>query len=110
MALAKAINLPVSEGVIVQSVEKGGPADKAGLEGGDTKATIEGAEVSLGGDIITEINGKKIAGMEELIEVVNDAKPGESLELKVLRGGQTKTATVTLGKRPASVEEGPEGG
>jgi S1-C subfamily serine protease len=109
-ALAKAINLPVSEGVIVQTVEKDGPADKAGIEGGNTKATIEGAEVSLGGDIITEINGKKIAGMEELIEVVNKAKPGESLELTVLRGGQTKTATVTLGARPASVEEGPEGG
>jgi S1-C subfamily serine protease len=109
-ALAKAINLPVDEGVIIQTVEKGGPADKAGIEGGNTKATIEGAEVSLGGDIITEINGKKIAGMEELIEVVNKAKPGESIELKVLRGGQTKTATVTLGKRPASVEEGPEGG
>ncbi len=109
-ALAKAINLPVTEGVIVQTVEKGGPADKAGLEGGNTKATIEGAEVSLGGDIITEINGKKIAGMEELIEVVNRAKPGESLELKVLRDGQTKTATVTLGVRPASVEESPQGG
>jgi S1-C subfamily serine protease len=109
-ALAKAINLPVKEGVIVQTVEKGGPADKAGIEGGNTKATIEGAEVSLGGDIITEINGKKIAGMEELIEVVNKAKPGETLELTVLRGGQTKTATVTLGTRPASVEEGPEGG
>jgi S1-C subfamily serine protease len=109
-ALAKAINLPVKEGVIVQTVEKGGPADKAGIEGGNTKATIEGAEVSLGGDIITEINGKKIAGMEELIEVVNRSKPGESLELTVLRGGQTKTATVTLGTRPASVEERPEGG
>ena len=109
-ALAKAINLPVKEGVIVQSVEKGGPADKAGLEGGNTKATIEGTEVSLGGDIITEINGKKIAGMEELIEVVNGSKPGESLELKVLRGGQTKSATVTLGKRPASVEENTQGG
>jgi S1-C subfamily serine protease len=109
-ALAKAINLPVSEGVIVQTVEKGGPADKAGIEGGNTKATIEGAEVSLGGDIITEINGKKIAGMEELIEVVNKAKPDESLELTVLRGGQTKTATVTLGSRPASVEENSQGG
>jgi S1-C subfamily serine protease len=109
-SLAKAINLPVTEGVIVQTVEKGGPADKAGIEGGNTSATIEGAEVSLGGDIITEIDGKKIAGMEELIEIVNHAKPGDSLELKVLRGGQTKTATVTLGVRPASVEEGPEGG
>ena len=109
-ALAKAINLPVTEGVIVQTVEKGGPADKAGLEPGNTKATIEGTEVSLGGDIITEINGKKIAGMDELVEVVNGSQPGDSLELTVLRDGQKKTATVTLGDRPASVEENAQGG
>ncbi len=105
-ALAKALNLPVEEGVIVQSVENGGPADKAGLEGSTTTATIEGAEVGLGGDIITEIDGKKVTGMEDVIEIVNQAQPGESLELTVLRDGKTKKATITLGKRPASVEQG----
>jgi S1-C subfamily serine protease len=104
--LAKAINLPVKEGVIVQSVVKGGPADKAGIEGGNTSATIEGAEVSLGGDIITEVDGKKVTSMDEIVEVVNAANPGESLELKILRDGSTKTATVTLGDRPAAVEAG----
>jgi S1-C subfamily serine protease len=102
--LAKAINLPVKEGVIVQSVVKGGPADKAGIEGGQGTATIKGAEVSTGGDIITEVNGKKVAGMEEIVEIVNAAKPEESLELTILRDGSTKTATVTLGNRPESVE------
>jgi len=102
--LAKAINLPVKEGVIVQSVVKGGPAAKAGLEGGTTSATIDGAKVSLGGDIITEVDGKKVAGMDEVVEIVNKAKPGESLELTILRDGSTKTATVTLGDRPDSVE------
>jgi S1-C subfamily serine protease len=102
--LAKAINLPVSEGVIVQTVVKGGPADKAGIEGGNTSATIDGAEVKLGGDIITEIDGKKVVGMDEVAEIVNKAKPGESLELTILRDGSTKTATVTLGDRPDSVE------
>jgi S1-C subfamily serine protease len=104
--LARAINLPVKEGVIVQTVVKGGPADKAGVEGGNTSATIDGAQVSLGGDIITEVNGKKVSGMDELVEIVNEAKPGESLELTILRDGSTKTATVTLGDRPASVEAG----
>jgi S1-C subfamily serine protease len=107
--LARDLNLPVQEGVLVQSVEKGGPAEKAGIEGGNTAATIEGAEVRLGGDIITEINGKKIHEMEDLIKLVNAAKPGEEMELKVLRDGKEKTATVTLGKRPASVEEGGQG-
>jgi len=102
--LAKAINLPVKEGVIVQTVVKGGPADKAGIEGGTTSATIDGAEVSLGGDIITEVDGKKVVGMDEVAEIVNEDKPGESLELTILRDGATKTATVTLGDRPDSVE------
>ena len=108
--LARALNLPVSEGVVVQSVVKGGPADKAGIEGGKTSATIEGAEVRLGGDVITEIDGKKVSGMDEVIEIVNADKPGDELELTILRGGKTKTATVTLGTRPASVEEGSQGG
>jgi S1-C subfamily serine protease len=104
--LAKAINLPVEEGVIVQSVVKGGPADKAGIEGGHTSATIDGAEVSLGGDIVTEVDGKKVAGMDEVVEIVNEADPGEALELTILRDGSTKTATVTLGDRPDSAGGG----
>jgi S1-C subfamily serine protease len=109
-SLAKALNLPVSEGVIVQSVVKGGPADKAGVEGGNTSATIEGAQVSLGGDVITEVNGKKVAGMDEVVNIINAAEPGEEVELTILRDGQTKHATVTLGKRPASIEEATSGG
>jgi S1-C subfamily serine protease len=100
--LAKAINLPVKEGVIVQTVVKGGPADKAGIEGGHTAATIDGAQVSLGGDVITEVDGKKVKSMEEIVEIVNGAQPGDSLELTILRDGSTKTATVTLGERPDS--------
>jgi S1-C subfamily serine protease len=102
--LAKAINLPVDEGVIVQSVVKDGPADKAGVEGGNTSATIDGAQVRLGGDIITKMNGEKVAGMDDLVEIINEAQPGEELELTILRGGSTKTVTVTLGDRPDSSE------
>ena len=104
--LAKALNLPVEEGVIVQGVEKGGPADKAGLEGSATKATIEGQEVGLGGDIITEIDGKKVTGMEDVIELVNQAKPGESVEVTVLRDGKTSRRRSRSASGPASVEEG----
>ena len=92
--------------MIVQSVVKGGPADKAGIEGGSTAATIDGAEVSLGGDIITEVDGKKVTSMEEIVEIVNAMKAGEELELSILRDGSTKTATVTLGDRPDSIEQG----
>jgi S1-C subfamily serine protease len=103
--LAKAFNLPVKEGVLIQSVEKGGPSDKAGLEGGTTPVTIEGAELMVGGDIIVEAEGEKITSMEQIIELVNGKKPGDKVTLKYMREGKEKTATVTLGTRPAKVEE-----
>jgi len=102
--LAKAVNLPVDEGVIVQSVVKDSPADKAGLEAGNTSATIEGQEVRLGGDIITEVDGKKLKSMDELVEIIQGSKPGDKLELKVVHDGDEKTADVTLGTQP---EESP---
>jgi S1-C subfamily serine protease len=102
--LAKALNLPAKEGVIVQQVVKGGPADKAGLEAGTTSATINGQEVRLGGDIITEVNGKQVTSMEDLIEVIQESKPGDKLELKVLHDGKEKTVDVTLGTQPKKAE------
>ena len=103
--LARAVNLPVEEGVLVQTVVEGGPAEQAGIEGGNTSATLEGAEIRLGGDIVTEMNGRKIAGMDNLVEVINEADPDEDLEVTYLRDGKTKTATVTLGKRPEGESE-----
>ncbi len=102
--IAAALNLSVKEGAIVQAVVKGGPADKAGIKGGSTEATIGGAQVKLGGDIIVEIDGHKIHGMEDVIEIVHDAKPGEEIEVKLVRDGSEKTAHVTLGKQPKSVQ------
>lgn len=105
--LAKALKLPEEEGVLVNEVVKGGPADEAGIKGGDTSATIEGASFRLGGDAITEVDGKKITGMEDVINAVNAASPGDKMELTVDRDGKPQTITVTLGVRPASAEEVP---
>jgi len=103
--LAEALKLPVEEGVLVDEVVEGGPADEAGLEGGDTSATIEGANIQLGGDIITRIEGKKVSGMEDVIDAVNAASPGDKLTLTVLRGRDTEEVVVTLGVRPESAED-----
>ena len=102
--LAKALNLPVSEGVIVQSVVKDGPADKAGIEAGGTEAQINGEQVRLGGDIITEVDGEKLKSMDQLVEIIQGHKPGDELQLTLLRDGREKTADVTLGTQPDSSE------
>ncbi len=104
--LAKAVNLPVEQGVLVQEVVEDSAADKAGVESGNTSATIEGAQVRLGGDIITEVDGKKVAEMDQIVEAINEAEPGDELELTLLREGETRTVTATLDDRPASDESG----
>jgi len=102
--MADGLNLPVEEGVLVQGVTDGGPADEAGLQGGGTPATVEGAKVSLGGDIIVEVDGEKVTGMDQIIEVVNGSAPGDELRLTVIRDEDRKQLTVKLGDRPDSVE------
>jgi S1-C subfamily serine protease len=102
--LAKALNLPVEEGVLVAEAVADGPAADAGLEGGNTEATIEGANVTLGGDIITALDGKDVKSMDALIAIVDGKKPGDEIEVTYLRGGDERTVTVTLANRPASIE------
>jgi S1-C subfamily serine protease len=100
--LAQAFNLPVEEGVLVQQVEEGGPAAAAGIQGATTAATVEGGEFGLGGDIITAVNGEPIASTEDLVEKISDGHSGETVELTVIREGQTATVSVKLAERPAT--------
>ncbi|HVV90549.1 MAG TPA: trypsin-like peptidase domain-containing protein [Solirubrobacterales bacterium] len=100
--LAQAFNLPVEEGVLVQQVEEGGPAAAAGIQGATTAATVEGQEFGLGGDIITEVDGEKIASTEDLVKVISDSHAGETVEVTVIRGEGTATVSVKLAERPAT--------
>jgi S1-C subfamily serine protease len=100
--LAQAFNLPVEEGVLVQQVEEGGPAAAAGIQGATTAAEVEGQEFGLGGDIITAIDGEKIASTEDLVKTISDAHAGETVEVTVIRNEQTATVSVKLAERPAT--------
>src|SRR3954468_18051493 len=103
-SIAQALNLPVQQGVLVEQVLNGGPADDAGIKGATGQATIGGQTVPIGGDIITKVEGRPISGMDEVISAVNEKKPGDDLTLTVWRAGQQKDVTVKLGDRPASVQ------
>jgi S1-C subfamily serine protease len=107
--LARTLDLPVDEGVLVNEVVEGGPADEAGLHGGEETATVEGASIKVGGDVIVAIDGEKLTEMEEVINAVNAAKPGDEMELTVDRDGESKKIVVTLGDRPASAEDSQSG-
>jgi S1-C subfamily serine protease len=100
--VADALNLPVKSGVLVEQAVKGGPAEKAGIRGGNTAATVAGSNLSLGGDIITSVQGHRIGSMDQIVNIVNGAKPGDTLDITFRRGAVTKTVTVTLSDRPSS--------
>ena len=100
--LADVLNLSVEQGALVQSVVSGGPADDAGVKGGDATVSISGQRVRAGGDVITAIDGEDVTGMDDVISVVNEKQPGDELRLSLADGDQERTVTVTLGDRPAN--------
>jgi S1-C subfamily serine protease len=100
--IADALNLDRDQGALVQSVVPDSPADKAGIEAGDAQVTIDGQQVRAGGDVIIEVDGQPVHSMDDVIAAVDSKKPGDDLELTLLRGGDERTVTVTLAERPAS--------
>jgi S1-C subfamily serine protease len=103
-----ALNLPVKSGALVEKVEAGTAAAKAGIRAGNIEAKIGGSEVSVGGDIIVGVDGTKISNSEELAKVIGSKKPGDKVTIELLRqtgsgSYSKKTVTATLGSRPNSV-------
>jgi putative serine protease PepD len=97
--LARALNLNVDHGVLIGKVEANSPASKAGLRAGTTQATINGETLTLGGDVITQIDGKDIHTFDDLSGAISAKKPGDTVQLQIVRAGKTMTVTVTLAGR-----------
>jgi S1-C subfamily serine protease len=99
------LNLPVDKGALVQSVTQGSPADKAGIRGGDISAQIDGNPVEIGGDIIQSVDGKSVTSADTLSSLISAKKPGDEVEIDLLRGDKKLTKKIELGKRPNTVEQ-----
>ena len=100
--LSNAINLDIDRGALVQEVTPGGPASRAGLHAGKIH-TDEG--IILGGDIIVEVDGERIAKPDDVAAAISDNKPGESVEVKYYRDNKLQTKRIKLGTRPASFDD-----
>ncbi|AFZ68425.1 S1C family serine protease [Deinococcus peraridilitoris] len=89
------LSLP-TEGLLVQDVEAGSPAAKAGLRGGSQVRRLENTELRLGGDVIVAVDGQKVQDAQTLQRAVQDKATGATLKLEIWREGKTQQVSVTL--------------
>lgn len=104
--LATKLGLDTTFGGLLAEVVPGGPAEKAGLEGGNQKLSFQAGEYSTGGDVILQVDGHDVVQPDDLARFVASKKPGEKVTLTVLHDGKKEQVEVTLGKRPDSVSAG----
>jgi S1-C subfamily serine protease len=104
--LARKLGLDTTFGSLVAEVVPGGPAEKAGIEGGDDKLRFQAGQYRTGGDVILQVEGKDIVRPDDLAEAVATRQPGDVVTLTVLRDGKREDVKVTLGKRPDSSGSG----
>jgi serine protease Do len=104
-AIVEAMDLPAgTRGALVIEVGEGGPADEAGLRGSTETVEIKGRSLEIGGDIILAIDGTPVQDMDDVIVyLVKSTRPGQEVDLSILRSGQEQKLTLQLGERPGSV-------
>ncbi len=98
--LADKLGLDSDHGGLISEVVPGGPADKAGLKGPDGKLTFQATPYETGGDVILAIDGHQVVQPDDLARYIAAHKPGEDVQLEVLRDNKREKVSVTLGKRP----------
>jgi serine protease Do len=103
--IVEAMELPAgTQGALVIEVGQDGPADEADLQGSIETVEIRGRPLEIGGDIILAIDGTPVQDMDDVIvHLVKYTRPGQEVELSILRDGQERKLTVELGERPDSV-------
>ncbi len=84
-SIANSLGMKKAEGALVAEPQDGSPAAKAGI---------------LSGDVITAVNGTPVKDARELARTIGTIAPNATVKLDVIRGGQAKTISLTLGEMP----------
>ena len=101
--LAAEIGLPADYGLLILQVTPGGSADLAGLRGGDQRAYLGNSLIMLGGDLIVAIDGEKVTDEDDLAQMMNDHRAGDTVKITIYRGKKKMEVQVPLGEAKQQV-------
>lgn len=98
--LAVELSLPESGGLLIQHVHEGSAAEAAGLRGPRRAVELGNYVLGIGGDLIVAIDGKPVERINSLQQAQAKKRPGDTMELEIIRGGRKMKVSVTLGTAP----------
>jgi S1-C subfamily serine protease len=96
--LASEIGLPADYGLLIIEVTAGGSAELAGLHGGTERAYLGNIPIMLGGDLIVAIDGEKVQDQDDLAQMMNNHRAGDTVKVTIYRGKKKMDVTVALGE------------
>jgi S1-C subfamily serine protease len=84
--------------LLIVQVIPGGSADQAGLRGGTERAYLGNIPIMLGGDLIVAIDGEKVEEEQDLAQIMNNHRAGDSVKVTIFRNKKKLDVTVPLGE------------
>ncbi|MGH7490330.1 MAG: S1C family serine protease, partial [bacterium] len=101
--LADQMGLPSDFGLLIVQVVPGGAADRAGLRGGSERAYVGNIPIMVGGDLIVGIDGQEVQDQQDLSQIMNNHRAGDTVRITIYRGKKKLDVSVTLGEAKQQV-------
>jgi S1-C subfamily serine protease len=96
--IAEELGLAADYGLLIVQAVPGGAADRAGLRGGSERAYLGNIPITIGGDLIVAINGEKVESQQNLAQVMNKHRAGDTVKVTIFRGKKKLEVSVELGE------------
>jgi S1-C subfamily serine protease len=101
--LAEQMGLAADYGLLIVQAVPGGAADRAGLRGGSERAYLGNIPIMLGGDLIVAVDDQKVEDQQDLSQIMNNHRAGDTVRITIYRGKKKMDVTVTLGEARTQV-------
>jgi S1-C subfamily serine protease len=96
--LADEMGLPTDHGLLIIQVRPGSAADQAGLRAGSERAYLGNTPIMLGGDLIVAIDDQRIDNEQDLSQVMNNHRAGDTVKVTIYRSKRKMEVSVSLGE------------